>query len=154
LFLCHKIPKSDCQLIKKFHPFNKALQSLLILLLMQNIHSDQTLSVWQCCLSTNHPSHEETSPQKPKVKQVHSHSQSKREHESYIPYLFPNLHQTELVATSLYDKLNIKCNIMSMQTVIICLNISFRLELIGQRGGVSHSDPSSPFLSISSMLFL
>jgi len=31
---------------------------------------------------------------------------------------------------------------------------SFRLELIPHRGGFSHSDPSSPLLSISSMLFL
>src|SRR6218665_4034618 len=39
---------------------------------------------------------------------------------------------------------------------IKCNTISFRLELIPPRGGVSHSDPSSPLLSISSrpMLFL
>jgi len=33
-------------------------------------------------------------------------------------------------------------------------HISFRLELIHPRGGVSHSDPSSPLLSITGMFFL
>ena len=40
------------------------------------------------------------------------------------------------------------------QSQLIVSVISFRLELIPCRGGVSHSDPSSPLLSISSMLFL
>src|SRR6218665_1047788 len=33
-------------------------------------------------------------------------------------------------------------------------NISFGLELTPRRGGVSHSDPSSSLLSITSMFFL
>src|SRR6218665_1601782 len=38
--------------------------------------------------------------------------------------------------------------------VNICIYISFRLELIPPRGGVSRSDLSSPLLSVTCMFFL
>src|SRR6218665_28119 len=38
--------------------------------------------------------------------------------------------------------------------IIIILSLSFRLELIPPRGGVSHADPPSPLVSIISVFFL
>src|SRR6218665_884283 len=37
---------------------------------------------------------------------------------------------------------------------VLCRYISFRLEIIPPRGGVSHTDPSSSLLSVTSMFFL
>src|SRR6218665_3124190 len=44
--------------------------------------------------------------------------------------------------------------IVSSSACYLTLSLSFRLELIPPRGGVSHADPPSPLVSIISVFFL
>jgi len=49
---------------------------------------------------------------------------------------------------------NVKFNFIQRTARYLLIYTSFRLELIPLRGGVSHSNPSSPLLLVTSMFFL